>query len=246
MDIPYDSKIVKYPLWPILSYRASIILDPHERQEFYYVLGVADSKYKISNTVVNMDLESINKQYKFCVDLNNVTARYLKLEPKKAYIYSEIIKEALFGKTNIVESDYWNESLSQSMLWKYSISGDFPIILVHINKIEDSGIIEEIINFMDFAKNRKVTIDIVVLIDEEQPQYGPIYTYIKTRIDRANYMDYTRGNIYVLNIKNLNDKEIKLLTFLSKKYITGMDAFIIDEEEDTEDDDLVLSDNEEV
>ncbi|MNV87177.1 hypothetical protein D3C71_1812800 [compost metagenome] len=112
------------------------------------------------------------------------------------------------------------------MLWKHSISGDFPIILVYVNKIQDAGIIEEIINFMDYAKNRKVTLDIVVLIEEDQLQYGPIYTYVKTRIDRATYIDYTGGNIYVLNIKALNNSEIKLITFLSKKYITDINVFL--------------------
>ncbi|MCX8074629.1 MAG: hypothetical protein N2749_03480 [Clostridia bacterium] len=222
----YDSNITRYPLWPILSYRASIILDPHERQEFYYILGVADNKYKISNTIINLDEESISKQYKLCIDLNNLTARYLKLESGKAHVYNEIIKEALFEKNNMDKSDFWNENLSQSMLWKYSISGDFPIILVNINKIESAGIIEEIINFMDYAKNRKITLDIVILIDEEMLQYGPIYTYVKTRIDRATYTEYTKGNIYVLNIRNLTNTEVKLLTFLSKKYITDINVFL--------------------
>lgn len=223
----YDETITKYPLWPILSYRAMIILDPHERQEFYYIVGVADSKYKISNTIVNLDEASILKQYKFSHDLNNVTSRYLKLEPGKANIYNNIIKEVLFCKPKIDESIYWNESLAQSMLWKYSISGDYPIILVYIDKIEASGIIEEVINFMDYAKNRKITLDIIILIDEDKLKYGPIYTYVKTRIDRANYMDHTNGNIYVLNIKELDNNETKLLSFLSKKYITNINDFLV-------------------
>lgn len=239
----YDPKIVRYPLWPILSYRTSIILEPHERQSFYYVLGVADSKYKISNTVVNLDIESLNKQYKFGNDLNNITARYLKLKLGKAFVYNEILKDALFGKPIVDESDYWNEELSQSMLWKYSISGDFPMILVYVNKIEDAGIIEEVINFMDYAKNRKITLDIIILIDEEIPQYGPIYNYIKSRVDRATYIDYTRGNIYVLNVRNLTTKEIKLLTFLSKKYITDINIFLLDDEDSN---DSNYDENEEV
>lgn len=223
----YDTQISNYPLWPVLSYRAQILLNAHERQEFYYVIGVEENKYNIANSVINLDELDVGKQYKFSSELNNVTARYLKLIPGKAYKYNQIIKQILFDKPHIDVSKYWNENLSQSMLWKYSISGDFPIMLVYVNKIENSGIIDEVINFMDYAKNRKVTLDIVILIDEKELKYGPIYTYVKTRIDRANYTDYTPGRIFVININALNSDEVKLFSLLSRKYITDINELSI-------------------
>ena len=222
----YNEDIVKYPLWPILSYRATIILDPHERQEFYYVLGVSDSKYKISNTVVNLDELTIDEHFKLAGELNSIQARYLKLENGKAEVYNNILKDVLFKKYNINSNKFWNESLNQSILWKYSISGDLPIILVYVNKIENAGIINEVINFMDYVKSRKIDLDIVVLIDEPQKQGGPIYTYLKTRLDRAIYSDITRGNIYLLNINVLNKNEIDLLSFLAKRYIKDVSELL--------------------
>lgn len=222
----YNEDIVKYPLWPILSYRATIILDPHERQEFYYVLGVSDSKYKISNTVVNLDELTIDEHFKLAGELNSIQARYLKLENGKAEVYNNILKDVLFKKSNINSDKFWNESLNQSILWKYSISGDLPIILVYVNKIENAGIINEVINFMDYVKSRKIDLDIVVLIDEPQKQGGPIYTYLKTRLDRAIYSDITRGNIYLLNINVLNKNEIDLLSFLAKRYIKDVSELL--------------------
>ncbi|MEG0873265.1 MAG: glucoamylase family protein [Clostridia bacterium] len=222
----YNQNIAKYPLWPVLSYRARIILDPHERQDFYYILGVADSKYKMNNAVVNMDIEGIAGQFKLTGELNSVVARYLKLEPTRAEIYNNIIKDVLFKRNQIEDNKYWSENLNQSSLWKHSISGDLPIVLVYINKIEDSGIINEVINFMDYVKNRKIDLDIVIVIDEKEQKDGPIYTYLKERLDRAIYMAYTKGNIYILNINVLTKQEITLLSFLSKRYIQSINEFL--------------------
>ncbi len=222
----YDGKIVKYPLWPTLSYRATIILDPYERQDFYYILGASDSKYNITNAILKLDKDGIEKQFKLSHEINSVVARYLKLEPTKAEIYNNIIKDVLFSKKTDYDDIYWNENLSQSLLWKYSISGDLPIILVYVDKIEKSGIVNELINFMDYVKNRKIDLDVVILIDEEQKEFGPIYTYIKSRLDRAVYMEYSKGNIFILNIKTLNKQELSLLTFLSKKYIQSLDELL--------------------
>ena len=225
----YNQTINKYPLWPVLSYRAIIILEPFERQDFYYVLGVADSKYKISNAVVNLDLNTINNQFKLAGELNSVTSRYLQLEPGKAEIYNKIIQEVLFSKPNIDTETFWNTNMSQSMLWKYSISGDLPILLVYIDRLEDAGIINEVIRFMDYVKNRKIDLDIVVLINEKEEKNGHLYVYVKSRIDRAVYMDYSRGNIFLLNVRHLNDEEVKLLSFLSKKYIQNIDEFLTED-----------------
>jgi cyclic beta-1,2-glucan synthetase len=225
-DKAYDQNIVSYPLWPVLSYRTRIILDPHERQDFYYLLGVANSKYKMSNAIVNMDKEGIESKFKLTSELNSVIARYLKLEPTRAEIYNNIIKDVLFKKNVQADNKYWDESLNQSLLWKYSISGDLPIILVYIDKIEDAIIVNEIINFMDYVKNRKVDLDIVILIEEKKKEDGPIYDYLKRRIDAAVYMGYTKGNIYILNIDKLTKQEITLLSFLSKRYIKDISELL--------------------
>ncbi len=240
----YDGNIVRYPLWAVLSYRTSIILDPYERQDFYYIVGMCDSKYKISNTIVNLDKIEIEKQFKLSGEINGVVAKYLKLEPTRAEVYNNIIKDVLFKRNAQNEEKYWNESLNQSLLWKYSISGDLPIILVYVDKIEDAGIVNEVINFMDYAKNRKVDLDIIILINENQKQYGPVYTYIKSRLDRAVYMDYSNGNIFVLNIKNLTKQEITLLSFLSKRYIQDINEFMCVVKED-EDDSIKLVESKE-
>ena len=230
----YNGELTRYPLWPVLSFRGKIILDPYERQEFYYIVGAADTKYKISNAVVNLYEKGIEDQFKLTAELNSVIARYLNLEPTKAEIYNNILKEVLFNKKDLKKSDeFWNESLNQSLLWKYSISGDLPIILVFIDNIKNAGIIAEVIRFMDYVKNRKIDLDIVVIIDEKIKENGPIYTYVRQRLDRAVYMDYTRGNIFVLNLNNLSKQETTLLSFLSKRYIQDVSDFLyVDKKED--------------
>ena len=68
---------------------------------------------------------------------------------------------------------------------------------------------------MDYIKNRGLDIDIVIIIDEKDPK-GSIYNYLKTRIDRAVYMDHTKGDIYLLNMYALSQDEIKLYLSLQE------------------------------
>ena len=104
-------------------------------------------------------------------------------------------------------------------------------MIVNVEDIESSGIVDEVIRFMDYVKNRNIDIDIIMLIDEEMEKYGPIYTYVKTRLDRAVYSNWTRGNIYLLNKNFLLQNEVKLLKFLSTKTINDVTEFLIPDKE---------------
>ena len=87
---------------------------------------------------------------------------------------------------------------------------------------------------MDYVKNRKIDLDIVVIIDEKIKENGPVYTYVRQRLDRAVYMDYTKGNIYILNLNSLTKQEFTLLSFLSRRYIKDVSDFLyVDKQEDS-------------
>ena len=57
-------------------------------------------------------------------------------------------------------------------------------------------------------------------------------------------MDHTKGDIYLLNMYALSQDEIKLLTFLARRYINSIDEFL-SVEESKEDKDVFMVDKNE-
>lgn len=240
----YSGKIANYPLVPVISYRARILLDPDERQTFYYVTGAANTKYEIAHTIVNLDKEGLENSYNFVIQKENVASRYLKLKQGMAKAYNKIIYDVLF-ENNKIHKDLgmcWDKKLSQSMLWKFSISGDLPIITVPIGKIEDTSLLNEIVNFMDYVKYRKIDLDVVIIVDEDLATGEPIKNHIMKYLSNVIYMSYTRGNIYVVNQQNMTEDEKALFDFLSKKKIESIDELKADLAED----EVVTNENDEV
>ncbi|MBR5227285.1 MAG: hypothetical protein IKV94_01435 [Clostridia bacterium] len=213
----FNGVTVKYPLWPVMAYRARIFLDPQEAQTFYYIVGATNKKYDISHAIVNADKATLDAQIAFADQKENILAKYLKLKEGKAEVYNSIVAKTLLGLENTAkDASFWDKKYSQSMLWKFGISGDLPIITVHIGRIEDSSMVKEVINFMDYIKSRKIDLDIVLIVDEELYSGEPIKTHIESILSKVAYMSYTRGNIYVVNIKALSAEENKLFEFISR------------------------------
>lgn len=220
----FDGIFVKYPLWPVMAYKAHIYLDTKETQTFYYIVGASTRRYDITHAIVNADKNTLDKQIAFADQKENVLAKYLKLEGGKAKTYNYIVAETLF-KEHAKNSIFWDKKYSQSMLWRFGISGDLPIITVKIGRIEDSSMVKEVISFMDYVKSRKLDLDVVLTVNEELYSGEPIKTHIEEILSKIVYTSYTRGNIYVVNLESLNENEKDLFDFVSRFKIDDIDIF---------------------
>lgn len=220
----YDLNVSRYPLWPVLSYKAKIILEPYEKQTFYYVVGIEESRYKLTSAITNLTIEDVEKESKLSLELNTITSRYLKLKENEAYAYNKIIYRMLF-KSKKISDKYWDSTIDQSMLWKFGISGDLPILLVNITSVEHMGIIENVLSFIDYVKNRNLDIDIVILCDDDSyPE--KVFEFVSRKINNTSFINTSLGNIYNYRTDNLNDEDIKLFKFVAKEEIFNVDEFL--------------------
>ena len=221
----FDGNFVRYPLWPVMAHKAHIFLDPSETQTFYYIVGAADRKYDIIHAIVNAQKDTLDKQISFADQKENILAKYLKLKDGKAKTYNYIVASTLFKERHRNNDLFWDKKYSQSMLWKFGISGDLPIITVKIGRIEDSSMVKEVISFMDYVKSRKLDLDVVLTVNEELYSGEPIKTHIQEILSKIVYTTYTRGNIYVVNLESLNDNEKDLFNFVSRFNIDDISIF---------------------
>ena len=106
----------------------------------------------------------------------------------------------------------------QSDLWKYGISGDFPIILVTITDVNDIYVVRQILKAYEFFRVKNIQTEIVIL-NEENYSYD---NYVKEEIERAIadrgilYMKNVKGGIFVLNEGEIDAKDIETIKFVAK------------------------------
>ena len=130
----------------------------------------------------------------------------------------------LFKKKQIDEM-YWDTSISQSMLWKHSISGDLPILLINISSVEYMGMIDNVLSFIDYVKNRNLDIDIIIITDDKNYP-DKVYDFVSKKLDNANYINETLGNVYKFRLDKLDKEDIELFKFVAKDEIYSVDDFL--------------------
>ena len=115
------------------------------------------------------NLENIKSEEEIIRTLNIAKARseeeskYLRITSAKIEIYQKLLTYIL--KLNPVKKAKNNNEYSKNSMWKYGISGNFPIIIVNIKNIEDMYVVEEVITAFEYYRAKKIFVDLVILND---------------------------------------------------------------------------------
>lgn len=106
---------------------------------------------------------------------------------------------------------------TKSILWSYGISGDLPIVLIIIRKYEDLDVIDELIKAHEYWRLKGISIDLVVISDEEMSYHHPLWNSIFEIITSGHLVNLQNvsGGIFLLRGEILSKEEIAQIREIS-------------------------------
>ncbi|MDD2469857.1 MAG: glucoamylase family protein, partial [Bacilli bacterium] len=211
------SKTIGASLDPIMSIRKRITIKAKGKSKLYLLVGFGKSKEQVMEIVGSYsDDFSVDKAFDMSTVLNNIRTSYNNLTPHQMHLYNAMLKYIFYAlpmtdkRKKILEEN----QLSQQALWKFKVSGDWPIILVNIDKIEDVGFIKDVLQVYEFYKVRAIYIDIVIINNEKKTKAEIISNYLNNiiyHINSLNYFENTPGSVYEIPASQINQEELSLL-----------------------------------
>ena len=183
---------------PIMALRNKVIVPANGSKSVYLLIGFGRSYEQINEMIRYYDNDySLDKAFEISTLMNVMDTKNMNLSGEKMRTYN-IMLNYLYQTTKISVNeermDYLRKNaLSQSGLWKFGVSGDRPIITVEITDISDMSFIHEILKAFEYFKNKSIFVDIVIINNENNPQYAKM---IKKEIDDELYRIYTLNSFY--------------------------------------------------
>ncbi len=216
------SKGLGLSLDPIMSIRREIIVKANAKENVYLLVGFGKSfeqvMYMIQSYYTGLD---VTRAFEMATVLNNMRTGYSQLKGSQMRLYNTILKHiyqtASLSKARkaILEKN----TLDQTNLWKFGISGDLPIILVEIDKMENALLLKEVLQAYEFYKSRAIYIDIVIINNEKEDNEQLVKKYITDLVNKIYYFNYFEnpsGNVYILSASELSEQEKILLYTISR------------------------------
>ncbi|MCJ7549926.1 MAG: hypothetical protein MUQ30_09625, partial [Anaerolineae bacterium] len=111
----------------------------------------------------------------------------------------------------------------QPGLWRFSISGDHPILLVRMNTAEDLALVQQMLQAHTYWRNRGIKIDLVIL-NLQGTTYGQeLRGQLQRVLVRQNSETWfnRRGGIFTLYVDQLSDADRVLLETAARVVLDG-------------------------
>jgi cyclic beta-1,2-glucan synthetase len=111
----------------------------------------------------------------------------------------------------------------QPGLWRFSISGDYPILLVRMNTTEDLALVQQTLQAHTYWRNRGIKIDLVIL-NQQGTTYGQeLRGQLQRVLVRQNSETWfnRRGGIFTLYVDQLSEADRVLLETAARAVLDG-------------------------
>jgi len=147
-----------------------------------------------------------------------VQLHHLGIENDEAQLFQQLANAVLYSDVSLRPS---SEVLSQGVvdraaLWAHGISGDLPIVLACIDKVDDVDIVRQLLRAHEYWRMRQLSTDVIILNEKassyEQGLQGSLEGLVRgSRLRLCPDVGGARGSIYLLRTDLLSAQDRMLL-----------------------------------
>lgn len=225
MDINQPlSNTVGGVLDPIMSLRVRVRINPGKTVNVYYLTGIGETKVKVLNLAEKYrNPYYVNQAKELSWSYNLMELTNLELAFDEANLLSSLASQIIYPGPIRKNINIRKNTRSQSALWAYGISGDFPIVLARIQDTNHLKMVDQLLKIHEYWKIKGIFVDLVILNEEKTGYFQTIQELIfqKIGISHARKMVNTPGGVFLLKRDQLPDDIITLLFTVARIIFSG-------------------------
>lgn len=224
-DVPLKNTVGTV-LDPIIAIRRKIKIQPGSNCEVIYTTALGDSKEELIELAKKYsEYGNIERNFTLAWTEAQLNMKYLGIKSSQANLYQSGAANILFTNSSHKERQQWIKNIkrSQKDLWKYGISGDLPIILITCREKKHIDSVRQIIKAHEYWNSKGLTVDLVILNEEEVSYMEPIQNLIRELILGSSLRDKQNrnGGVFLLNRASMEEEDINFIKAIARMVIDG-------------------------
>ncbi|MFA6290446.1 MAG: glucoamylase family protein, partial [Victivallales bacterium] len=153
-----------------------------------------------------------------------VLLQHLRATEADAQLFGRLASSVIYANarhrasTGIISHNFKN----QSSLWRYGISGDLPIMLIHITDSSGIELVRQAVRCYAYYRNKGLRIDLVIWVDTLAGYRQPLRDEINGMIssDSEAQMLDQHGGIFIRTTDQIPEEDRSLLQAAARVYMT--------------------------
>ena len=211
---------------PILSLRTVVEVEPGESESVTFVTGVGSSREEVLELAGHYhELYAITRAFELSWSRSNVELRNQLFTARQAQLFQRLANALFFNieKHRGDKGKMLQNRLTQSGLWRFSVSGDFPIVLLTLTDPNQIELLQELLLAHEYLRLRGVRFDLVVLNEYPGGYFQNFQEDLENMIRHSfsGKLIDQNGGIFLRTVRHLSTDEITLLHAIARVVIPG-------------------------
>ena len=200
---------------PIISLRRRVEVPPGKKVRLTFITGVAETREGVLTMVQQLSSpHQVEHTLELAWTRSRIELRYLNLSTRQADIYQWMLSQIFYFNPmrSMRAQSIMHNTRGQSALWNYGISGDVPLVLVHVSEVENLDLVSSVLLAHEYWRMRGLKVDLLILNDfagsYEQPLTEALRHLVFASSDR-DFLDRP-GGVFIRS-SNVMPAEDKIL-----------------------------------
>jgi cellobiose phosphorylase len=210
---------------PIVSIRYRIALKPNHTATIDMIYGVSETKESCENLMHKyQDTHLQNRAFELSWTHSHVMLRQINATEADAQLYDKLAASLIFANpalradATVILSNF----RGQSGLWSHSVSGDLPIVLLHIYDSESMEMVRQLIQAHAYWRLKGLAVDLVIWNEDHGSYRQALQEQILglITIEAGGGPQYNKpGNIFVRSADQISYEDRTLFESVARVVI---------------------------
>ncbi|WP_051569370.1 GH36-type glycosyl hydrolase domain-containing protein [Alkaliphilus transvaalensis] len=211
---------------PIMSLRRGVRVPEGGTVVITYTTGIEESKEAVVELVKKYHEDNIiERAMDLALTRSQVENTFFNFKAKEIKVFQEMLSFMLF--INPIKRRYAEilkeNQKGQSALWAYGISGDLPILLISIKRLEDAELVKEALRAHEYWRTKGIKTDLVILNEDESNYLQPLQQLLREMIfsSPSRFLENQPGGIFLRDANVMPPEDIVLLYTVARMILKG-------------------------
>ena len=197
---------------PIVAIRRTVHLSVDESATVQIISGVADTREAALALLDKYcDRHFVERAFEMAWFQSQEVLRHLNASEADAQLYGRLASSLIYGNAQrrAMSSVIARNQLGQSGLWRFGVSGDLPIVLLHIGTLNRIGLAKQVLQAHAYWRMKGLAVDLVIVNDDFSGYRAVLQDQIMGLINsgsEAQIVDKP-GGIFVRRAEELSEED---------------------------------------
>lgn len=211
---------------PIMSIRLLVKIEAGKSARISFVTAVSNAHEALRNLIERYSNSyEVDGAFRLALARSQIEYNYFNLTEEELELYQNMLSHLLYispHKRKFAKFIQQNKK-GQPSLWRYGISGDYPIVLLILQQSTQVELMYEVLKAYDYWSSMDLQIDLLVISEEEHcynlPLCGLLNEIVQSKLSKK--ILNKAGNIFVLNKNTIEEEDLYLFYAVARIVLRG-------------------------